>query len=368
MGFPLGLRFVGPASGSFWGVATTGVDPAASSAVAAPVSYDVAQATEATITSLETSARVEDRLMATVIRNTRASCADYLARGARAIATTSQGNGGFPIVVLVGPNFNPDRPAEVHTHYHGYSSNAVERLGDSGRVQLRLREVQAADPQVVFVLPECRNALYPPLPKLTPSLGLGAIASATAGGAQQTPSYATDWSNVKSQTRTTADALVAAGITRVDSRTVSAHSGGGAAVAYASQSARGLSCDRLELADSFYGSEVAIAAWAATPEGAAAREVIYIHGTNTHDDTEVKRAFGSRYRRTEVPTRRENPIALNADGSPLIINGRPLPRIGSLLNVHTRSNTEYLHTAVRSTSERKSELALFALFNSFRVF
>lgn len=60
--------------------------------------------------------------------------------------------------------------------------------------------------------------------------------------------------------------------------------------------------DRIELIDSLYGSERAVAEWAGTPAGRATREVTYLHGTSREGrDADIARAFGDRYRRVRVP-------------------------------------------------------------------
>lgn len=85
---------------------------------------------------------------------------------------------------------------------------------------------------------------------------------------------------------------------------MSAHSGGGDALARAMRArpdGSGVQADRIELIDSLYGSEHAVAAWASTPAGQRAGEVRYLHGTNqSNRDAVIHRAFGSRYQRIEV--------------------------------------------------------------------
>ena len=119
--------------------------------------------------------------------------------------------------VLVSANFDPSKPAHVHTHYHGNDTTAAADVQGC----LRMRHVQGDDPQVVFVLPEGER----------------------------------EWSNVKSQAQTTLDALAAAAITNVGLTTVSAFSGGYRALWYAMQAdatGAGVRCNRLELLDCMY--------------------------------------------------------------------------------------------------------------------
>lgn len=112
--------------------------------------------------------------------------------------------------------------------------------------------------------------------------------------------YATDWSNVKSQSDTTNQALQAAGVSNPSYRVVSAHSGGGDALTYAinrDKSGAGLQADRLELQDCLYGSQGPVAAWAKTDNGKANQSVVYYHGTNDASDSGLRKAFGDRYQR-----------------------------------------------------------------------
>jgi len=75
---------------------------------------------------------------------------------------------------------------------------------------------------------------------------------------------------VKSQADTTDAALKAAGITKVEKETVSVHSRGGEVIQklmHDDPSGRSLRADRLELHDSLYGSQGAVAAWGHTDNG-----------------------------------------------------------------------------------------------------
>lgn len=98
------------------------------------------------------------------------------------------------------------------------------------------------------------------------------------GGGPGAASDVGDPAPAPTQARTTEDALRAAGVPEaaVSTRVVSAHSGGGAALASAIGAAADgsrLRCDQLELQDCLYGSEASIAAWprprTAAPSGAS---------------------------------------------------------------------------------------------------
>jgi hypothetical protein len=327
-----------------------------------PVSprYDVATVDEATLERLGASSDLKDRALSALIREARLSYADYLLRGAHVTVLTSSGNGGFPVLVLTGPGFDPRQPADVHTHYHGFVASVTDRLGDPHRAQLTMRERQAENPQLVFVLPECRNAVRPALPQ-TPSRSsldanddrayLQALAGVVDRAPQETPYYKTDWNNVSSQAKTTEDALAAAGITRVARRTVSAHSGGGTAIALAMQAdlagdpAGGVRADRLELLDCFYDSEKTIAKWASTPAATSVAHVVYVHASNTQTDAFVAAAFKERYERVESKPVADNPIAKNPDGTPIKVNKKPLTRYADKPDTHVLALDRFLHSA-----------------------
>jgi hypothetical protein len=248
-----------------------------------PGATDVGNMRPGELDALRRSSNPLDRRRADTIARAQTAYADHMARGGRVIVSASQGNGGHPVVTLLPPGFDPNKPARVQTHYHGFHATVADGRNHSSGTTRRIDELQARDPQLVVVLPEASNA-------------------PARGG-----NYATNWNNVRSQAQTTRDALAAAGVNdaNITHRTVSAHSGGGAALARAMQSQRdgsGVQADRLELADSLYGSESAVAAWARTPAGRAAQDVTYLHGTNRAGrDRAIRDAFGDRYRRVSVP-------------------------------------------------------------------
>lgn len=128
------------------------------------------------------------------------------------------------------------------------------------------------------------------------------------------------------------DALAAAGISNVATRVVSAHSGGGAALASAIEKTpdgSGLKCDRLELLDCLYGSQAQVEKWGGTANGKACGDVTYYHGTNdSNADGAVgrrkglKATFGDRYHRVDVSTPRPVPTGVGP-------NGKPVPRFNA---------------------------------------
>ena len=227
----------------------------------------------------------KERVLAATIERARGAYADTLARGGRVLAGTSAGNGGQPVLTVIPPSFDRGQPATVQTHYHGFSTTAADRTGKGAAQTERIEALQRQDTQRVFVIPECANA---------PGRAEASVAD-----------LKTDWSSVRSQAQTTSDALDAAGITNVKERVVSAHSGGGAALASALSNVPGgggLRADRLELLDSLYGSEDAVARWAGTPNGRDCQHVLYSHATNTRSDQALKSAFGDRFQRVEAPS------------------------------------------------------------------
>ncbi len=212
--------------------------------------------------------------------NAKTSYADLIKRGGRVVVTTSAGNGGQPVVVLIPPGFDPTKPARVHTHYHGNNASAVDPVGGPSGANARMAAVQTRDPQTVFVLPVCAN------PQKKVPLW-----------------YDVSWSNASSQTQTTSDALKAAGITNVGKRIVSAHSRGGSALAnIINKDPAGLKADRLELHDSLYGSQVQLRNWAASANGKAVSSVLFYRAGNpVGRDAELAQAFRNQgYQRIEM--------------------------------------------------------------------
>jgi hypothetical protein len=220
-------------------------------------SYDVGSISQGQLSQLAHSSNAGERLLGTTIANARRNYAQQLQMGARITATTSPGNGGYPVLTVTGPHFDPNRPARVTTLYHGDRATVADPVGRPGNINERIAQTQRSDPQMVFVLPEAKNA--------------------------RQGSYSANWSNVSSQVRTTADALRAAGVRSVDRSLVATHSRGGDAISYIMSrhpDGSGLRADGLQILDSLYGSENAIARWARTPNGQRARNVTYYHGSN----------------------------------------------------------------------------------------
>jgi hypothetical protein len=295
--------------------------------------YDVSQVSPSDISALERDPDRQKRQLGFTIENAKINYADMINRGERVVVTTSAGNGGQPVVALVPPGFDPCQPARVNTHYHGFNSTVADPKGAGSGQTARIEDVQAQDPQTIFILPECKNV---PTERsvLDPSKG----------------NYNTDWSNVSDEAQTTNDALAACGVTNVGTRVVSAHSGGGAALAaaiHAQPDGSGLQCDHLELLDCLYGSEVAIANWGKTANGQAA-DVAYYHGTNDHSDAGIKAVFGSRYHRTNVsyPKPADNPIVYDAAGNPIKnVRGQVMHKFNS--DAHNFTNGAYMDSTGR---------------------
>jgi peptidoglycan hydrolase-like protein with peptidoglycan-binding domain len=251
--------------------------PSTTAPTAPTVTSHVGHLAPGELQRLKTSSDPADRRRAITVERTQSAYADHMREGGRVLVSTSAGNGGHPVVTLVPPGFDPSKPATVQTHYHGFNATVADGSGHSSGTTRAIAAAQRNDPQAIFVLPEASNA--------------------RAG------SYATDWSNVRSQSQTTNDALRGAGVDRVGERVVSAHSGGGAAIANAMQAQRdgsGVQADRLVLHDSLYGSENAVAAWARTASGRSA-DVTYVRGTNDAGrDAPIGDAFRGRYHRVNV--------------------------------------------------------------------
>ena len=248
--------------------------------------YDLATVTKDQIATLMKGTPDEKRLGATLARCQK-NYAGLISSGARVVVNAPAGNGGQPVVTLIPPGFNPALPARVHTHYHGWNSSIAEPPGHAAGVTKNLTTSMAANPQTIFVQPECGNV----------------PATST------TPTFHTNWSNVQNITSTVDDSLAAAGYGKLDvrERVVSAHSGGGLALGYAMKNTpdgSGIKADRIELEDCMYGappgisSRDALEAWAKTPNGQQLKSVVYYEGSGGNDakpDAAFKKAFAGRY-------------------------------------------------------------------------
>lgn len=242
-----------------------------------PGSYDVGHITPEQLDTLKHSKDPKDQRLAATIQRSQVAYADLIKNGSEIIANRNEGNGGSPVLTILPPGFDASKDTRVHTHYHGYNATVADGKSHGAGLTNRIEEIQKkGGPQTVIVLPECGNA--------------------------QAGKYNTDWSNVKSQTNTTNQALQAAGVSNPTYKVVSAHSGGGDALTYAinrDKSGAGLQADRLELQDCLYGSQGPVAQWAKTPNGQATGTVAYFHGTNTNSDAGLKSAFKGRYHRQD---------------------------------------------------------------------
>lgn len=286
-----------------------------------PGSYDVANVSQKDLDKLRASKDPRDHRLAATIERSQKAYGEMMANGSQIIANRSDDNGGSPVVTILPPGFDRSKDARVHTHYHGWHSTVADPKGHGAGLTQRLEEIQKRDAasgkQTVIVLPEAHNA-------------------PDKGGAVHT-----DWSNVKSQAGTTQDALDAAGVTKVNYQVVSAHSAGGQAIANAinnDKSGNGLKADRLELQDSLYGSQGAVAAWGKTANGKAARQVVYYHGTNPGGrDDAFKGAFPGRYHYVRVPAPKPGDI-------PTVQNpqGKDVPAWNA--DAHNRAKGEFMDT------------------------
>ena len=270
--------------------------------------FDVATTPQCEIDALKASRDPAQRRLGHTIENAKASYGDLLAKGARIVVTLNAGNGGQPVMTLMGPGFDPKLPARIHTHYHGDNATVADPVGSKAGQNSRIRETVARDPQTVFVLPEARNS------------------TARVDSPTHDNGYAADWSNVHSQAQTTDDACKAAGITKIETETVSVHSRGGEVIQklmHDDPSGKSLRANRLELHDSLYGSQGAVAQWGHTANGKQVDKVIYVHGTNPAGrDAEIARAFKGAYVRIDIA--RQKP--LDDKSNPVVYDGKDAAR------------------------------------------
>ena len=274
--------------------------------------YDIGCMSQADIDALKKSHNPAQQRLGQTIENAKASYGDLLAKGAQIVVTANAGNGGAPVMTMMAPGFDRKVPARIHTHYHGDNATVGDPVGSKAGQNSRIRETWARDPQTVFVLPECKNPFDggDPLPD-SPTHNKG---------------YHAVWSNVQSQAKTTDEALKAAGITKVEKQTVSVHSRGGEVIQKLMQddpSGKSLRADRLELYDSLYGSQGAVAAWGRTDNGKQVEKVIYVHGSNPEGrDKEIAKTFKGAYVRIDVTHQRP----LNDQNNPVVYDGKDAKR------------------------------------------
>lgn len=255
---------------------TTAVDTKQTTGAAKPPqTFDIATVTPQQIKELRDKKQTQ---LANTIENAQAAYSDFVKAnpGVKVIVTTSEGNGNKPVLVVKGAA--ADKDAHVHTHYHGDNATVGDPLGSKAGQNARIRDTLRKDPHAVFVLPEAANST--PKPDST----------------SNNNAYSVNWSNVKSQVKTTNDALDAAGVQRPPKESVvSFHSGGGMALvnlvnANKDKGASTLQADRIELYDSVYHFgkdnlpayhfEARLRDWSQTDSGKAVKQVIFYRGSN----------------------------------------------------------------------------------------
>jgi hypothetical protein len=260
---------------------TTGVNAKQSTGAKPPQTFDIMTVTPQQIKELRDK---KQNQLADTIENSKAAYTDFVKAnpGVKVIVTTSEGNGGKPVLVAKGAK--ADKDAHVHTHYHGDNATVGDPLGSKAGQNARIRDTLLKDPHAVFVLPEAAN-------------------SSDSGPKPDSPSndkrYSVSWSNVKNQVKTTNDALDAAGVQRPPKESVvSFHSGGGMALVNLvnnnkDKGSSTLQADRLELYDCVYHFgekdgkilpayhfEARLRDWSQTTSGQAVKQVIFYRGSN----------------------------------------------------------------------------------------
>ena len=250
----------------------------------APV-YDLGQLddVDAVVADLKGGDAQKARLAAT-IANTKRSYQEIIDQGGRVVVTTSEGNGGEPVVTIVPPGYDPEKASEVHTHYHGYSGTVGDGPTEKSKRFQNIMESLQNDPQTVFVLPESED-IVPEDRTLQP--GEAFLGKKEGGGtSRRFKTRKIGWGNAENQEDTTADALAAAGITPTEDSTytVSAHSAGGQAlrnvIANNPDAAnKGVRADRLELYDCLYGKNAEYIS--KLSDNADLDTVNYYRGTNS---------------------------------------------------------------------------------------
>ena len=250
-----------------------------------PEVYDVKEVRQDVIDGMKNSPDAATRKLGVTIENAQASYGDFIKKGAKILVLTSQGNGGQPVMVVTGPKFNPAEKARVITFYHGDNATVADPIGSKAGINTRIRDAVTKQPQTVFVLPEAIRTDGKPWGVDSPEN-------------RDQNDYPASWSQVRSQAETTDEALRARGIGKdmVGTEIVAVHSKGGSVIdRLMDKDGKGrlLRANRLELYDSLYGSQDAVAAWGRTKNGKAASSVIYYHGTN---DAGVDRVIANTFR------------------------------------------------------------------------
>ncbi len=191
--------------------------------------------------------------------------------GARVLITVSQGCRDSPVAVIVGKGFDPSQDIKLQLHFHGINATICDRVGDGG-LSGTIVDMQLQDPQHVVALVEDKNPIFaPPDPPMS-----------------KTPDQGRDWSHVTDLTAVQDDVQNGVGAASVGSYIVSAHSGGGVALAsvmakdLATTSNRKFRCDELRLLDCLsigQGDpliEAGIARWAKAHPGEIASVVMVL--------------------------------------------------------------------------------------------
>lgn len=278
-----------------------------------PEVYDIAEVKRDVIDGMKNSPDAATRKLGVTIENAQASYGDFLKKekGSRILVLTSEGNGGQPVMVVTGPKFNAAEKARVITFYHGDNATVADPIGSKAGINTRIRDAVTKDPQTVFVLPEAIRSDGKPW-------GVDSAENRNRND------YSASWSHVRSQAQTTDEALRARGIGKdmVGKEIVAVHSKGGSVIDHLMDKdgkGRLLRADRLELYDSLYGSQYAVAKWGKTRNGKEADSVIYYRGTNDAGRHQViEKAFGDRFAKVEMSGKLvgvpENRIYRDADG------------------------------------------------------
>jgi hypothetical protein len=275
-------------TGGSQGAKSADATKAASPPPSPPRVFDIATTSRETIADLRKKG--ENRL-ANTIENAQGSYGDLVAKNPKVkiVVTTSDGNGGNPVLVIRGPE--ADKGANVHTHYHGDNATVADPLGSKAGQNARIRDViLTEDKHAVFVLPECSNP------------------SAETDSPHNDNLYPANWSQVKDEVKTTKDALAAVKVAESDVKetTVSFHSGGGMALVNlmrADPSGKLLKADRIDLYDCVYHfrsgdpdhphiAENYIRDFGNTANGTAVKQIVFFRGTNDIDRAGViKQSF-----------------------------------------------------------------------------
>src|SRR5882672_3752065 len=248
-----------------------------------PRSFDIATTTQQQIDDLRKTGKKLDMQLANTIENAQAAYGGVVQKypKVKVVVTTSEGNGGHPVLVIRGPEYQ--KGAHVHTHYHGDNATVADPLGSKAGINARIRAViLGEDKQAVFVLPEEANP------------------SSETDSPRNNLKHSVNGSDVRDQVKTTADALAAAEVKDPPKETVvSFHSGGGMAldnlVLRDKKGGTLLKADRVELYDCVYHfgleeeskknpeffTDQRLRDWSQTPNGKAVKQIVYYQGTDT---------------------------------------------------------------------------------------